>query len=975
MRSHKNTGGRVSSLAALLVAWTGIAEADVVLDGSLGGSGALAGPDFVIDAVDGRTIGTNLFHSFSEFNLTSSQSATFTNSTPTPISNILGRITDTNPSSIDGRIASTIPGANVFLMNPNGFLFGPKATLDVKGAFHATTADYIGLADGTRFNAAPSAADALLTTAPPTAFGFLSQNPAPIALDASVLTVPAGETLSLIGGDLETFAATGAVYLVAPGGRINVASVASPGEVVPNMDGEPTDLGVDSFDRLGTIALANTLISTDGDGGGTVLIRGGQLTLAGNLGTAVNASVNGPVGGPLVGEPGAGIDVYVSGDMVIQLGILRTNVFPDVPVDSGGVRVRADSLEIVGPSSIFTGTAFNSISGNAGDITITTNSLLLRNGGQIQASKGGSGDGGTITVNTGNLELRDNGYIYSNAYAGGGKGGDIVVNAKSVLLSNPASFFTGITAQTSGGTGQGGNVQVTTDSLRLLGGGVTEVSASTSGAGDAGDLSVTVSGELFMSGSADNPFATGIFTNTWGAGNAGDLVITAGNLSLVDHARAQAGTFGSGNAGTFTVRTGRLELREGSSIGASAVFGTGSGGNLKVTATDVMVVGIDASLDPANVDFTGFSTATNEGAGGNMLLVANNLQVSNKGQLTALSEGNGAAGNIDIELTGALLVTDGGQINSSALGAGHGGNISVAARDVTISGRSPLGVSFDSAIGSQTNGPGNAGDVAVMARHLEVGDWGLVTTDTTGAGAGGNIRVTTETLSLVGGSISAASTATGIAGNIDLEVSTTFESVKGIVSASANQADGGNITVSANKMVYLTDSSIETAVQGGAGAGGNITIDPQFVILKNSHISANAFGGPGGNISIRAGSFIATPDSSITASSVQDIVGTIVVESPENDIAGSISQLPQSFLDAGALLPEVCSARHAGEQSSFVVARHGGLAINPDGYIPTFRPTGAVADVHDNAPMNRMDGTSGPARRHTEVALASWGCR
>jgi filamentous hemagglutinin family protein len=150
-----------------------LSQADVVLDGTMGGSGALAGPNFTIDTLNGRTIGTNLFHSFSEFNLTSSQSATFTNTTAAVISNVLGRITDTNASSIDGRIASTIPDANLFLMNPHGMMFGPNATLDVQGAFHATTADYIGLADGTRFNAIPSGADALLTTAAPSAFGFL----------------------------------------------------------------------------------------------------------------------------------------------------------------------------------------------------------------------------------------------------------------------------------------------------------------------------------------------------------------------------------------------------------------------------------------------------------------------------------------------------------------------------------------------------------------------------------------------------------------------------------------------------------------------------------------------------------------------------------------------------------------------------------------------------------------------------------
>ena len=151
MPAHWRGGRYKRQLAASCVclAISSASVADVVLDGSLGPAGPLTGPDFAIDATVGKTVGTNLFHSFSEFNLTSSQSATFTNSTPATINNVLARITDVNASSIDGRIASTIPGANLFLMNPNGIVFGPNATLDVQGAFHATTADYIGLADGT----------------------------------------------------------------------------------------------------------------------------------------------------------------------------------------------------------------------------------------------------------------------------------------------------------------------------------------------------------------------------------------------------------------------------------------------------------------------------------------------------------------------------------------------------------------------------------------------------------------------------------------------------------------------------------------------------------------------------------------------------------------------------------------------------------------------------------------------------------
>jgi len=71
-----------------------------------------------------------------------------------PTSNILGRVTGGNISNIFGTIQTTGFGsANLFLMNPAGIMFGPNAQLQVDGAFHATTADYIALADGTKFNA------------------------------------------------------------------------------------------------------------------------------------------------------------------------------------------------------------------------------------------------------------------------------------------------------------------------------------------------------------------------------------------------------------------------------------------------------------------------------------------------------------------------------------------------------------------------------------------------------------------------------------------------------------------------------------------------------------------------------------------------------------------------------------------------------------------------------------------------------
>src|SRR5512145_107188 len=211
----------------------------ITSDGTLGTTVAQSGNLYNING--GTIKGTNQFHSFSQFNVGTGDIASFNG--PDTIQNILSRVTGGTRSEIDGTLRSTISGANLYLLNPSGILFGPNAQLDVSGSFHATTADYIGLADGTRFNAVPSSADNLLTTAPPAAFGFLTSNPAPIDVQTfafdevtgllKTLQVPAGKTLSFVGGPINLDAAPGAEaggFLFAPGGRINLVSVASPGD-------------------------------------------------------------------------------------------------------------------------------------------------------------------------------------------------------------------------------------------------------------------------------------------------------------------------------------------------------------------------------------------------------------------------------------------------------------------------------------------------------------------------------------------------------------------------------------------------------------------------------------------------------------------------------------------------------------------------------------------------------------------------
>src|SRR5207237_7950615 len=134
-------------------------------------------------------------------------------------------------SLIDGPLNSSIPGANFWFINPNGIIFGSNAVLPTTGSFHASTADYIKLSDGNTFAATP-ASNEVLTVAPPSAFAFRSANPAGIQVGNAtrVLQVPTGRTLSLVGGTIDVGIGNTQGFLLAPVGRLNLVSVASPGE-------------------------------------------------------------------------------------------------------------------------------------------------------------------------------------------------------------------------------------------------------------------------------------------------------------------------------------------------------------------------------------------------------------------------------------------------------------------------------------------------------------------------------------------------------------------------------------------------------------------------------------------------------------------------------------------------------------------------------------------------------------------------
>jgi filamentous hemagglutinin family protein len=150
--SRESRRRRLSLLSGLGLLWAllALSQAQITLDGSLGPRGPLTGPNYRIPADVGQIRGGNLFHSFGAFHVPARGSATFTG--PATIANTLSRVTGGQPSAIDGVLRSEIAGANFYLLNPSGVLFGPQARLEVSGSFHVSTADVLRLADGTTFS-------------------------------------------------------------------------------------------------------------------------------------------------------------------------------------------------------------------------------------------------------------------------------------------------------------------------------------------------------------------------------------------------------------------------------------------------------------------------------------------------------------------------------------------------------------------------------------------------------------------------------------------------------------------------------------------------------------------------------------------------------------------------------------------------------------------------------------------------------
>jgi large exoprotein involved in heme utilization and adhesion len=629
-----------------------------------------------------------------------------------------------------------------------------------------------------------------------------------------------------------------------------------------------------------------------GGNAGTIVVDADRMTLT--AGAAIDSDTRGAGRGGSVSLRG--------GSLVMGGAFINTTTRGDMAGGSIDIHL-TDALDMRNAGAILAAT-FGA--GRGGDITVGVGNLTLTGGAEINGTTRGPGPGGDITVTAHNsLSIFGRSSVPSLSLSGlvtnafeDGPAGRIVVATPTLQMDD------GVIQAMTLGKGRAGEIQINVGSLTLTGGALissssgatslaTEVLPSATGQG--GNVVITATDFVTISGRGDG-FPSSVLTETSGSGNAGHITLSTPILTM-DDGRISSATAGDGRAGDVMLHVGRLTLAGGAQIASASgseagAVGSGQGGGVTITADDTIAISGRLS--------TIASTTFGSGDAGNISLTASTLRMDNEGTIKAGGAG-GRAGDIRIGAANIIL-TGGAAIATSTTGAGPGGNVIVTAADLlSISGQDADGVG--SGIASGTLGSGVGGNIVLQAQRLELNNGGLISVLSLGAGD---------------------------AGNIVLQAGKTFRSRHGVVSAEAEKADGGNIQLTVGSRVELRNSQITATVGTGVGKGGNITIDPQFVVMQGSQVRADAFGGPGGNVRIVAGVFLADPPSRVSASSALNIPGTVDIQAPVTNISGAIAPLPQEFASTAELLRDRCAGRlREGRMSRLVLGGRDGVPSEP----------------------------------------------
>lgn len=625
----------------------------IIPDNTLGAEASIVNPDGGDNLIQGGAIrGNALFHSFADFNVTTSQQVYFAN--PTGIDNILSRVTGLNPSQIDGLIGVS-GNANLFLINPNGVIFGPEARLDVSGSFLASTSDRFEFTDGTEFRATNPNAAPLVSVNIPLGLQLGLDAPAALVNEADLAV---GEDLTLVAASV-----TSPGQLSAPNGTVNVLGTV--GDVqIQSVTAESAQLTAST-----NLILEASYLATDAD-----------LTLTAGQTVRIRDTIETPF------LAIAGGNLHIQGDQ--EIDILALN-HPQTPFQSGGNLTLMSDGPISGDAHFYSGMGFMvlDLAGNPGSYISYYDPIISVNGDVLF----GDYTGVALKVEATGSIVADGNITITGAdttLVADGSGSDVdllasqpalILRAGLTMLENaPTTLPTTVDTTVFNPTVSGlvpGSIQVVGNIdtpggpiiLAALGEILATGDISTFTEGDTGDITIQAGSDV----------AVNNITSDASFGDTGDISLTSdsGSITITGNIVAET-TDGTGTTGDVTLRaTDKVSI-----VGGSVFITVNDGGvtgDLRINTNSLVVQ--DAALLVSNPI----------ASAGSIQITAGEVILDN-GQLGTLTQqsADGNSGNIGINLTSdtetnILTLRDDSQITANNLdAAGSGGKITITANAI-----------------------------------------------------------------------------------------------------------------------------------------------------------------------------------------------------------------------------------------------------------------------------------------------------
>jgi hypothetical protein len=429
-------------------------------------------------------------------------------------------------------------------------------------------------------------------------------------------------------------------------------------------------------------------------------------------------------------------------------------------------------------------------------------------------------------------------------------------------------------------------------------------------------------------------------SNEGASGNAGYITIEGSGINLTAAtilSDSNAGAADVGAAGEITIMGDTLDMSESTISTESNATSTGLPASIRID----LAQSVDADLSIFSADTRGDSAAGDititapqimmsdttllsgtifgaTGDAGSVFLDGINVTLSGSSILSDTLESTGNGGLIQIIATGQAML-EGSRMITNTDGIGNAGNIFIDGSVINIDGSEIASAARLSDSVTATPLTGNAGTVVLNAGFsVDLFGESEVTTSTAGAGIAGDVIINTDALNITNSTLSSESTGSANSGQLVFNLGTRLLMDQSTLTTNSLSSQGGDIIVTtAGSEILLTGSEIKASA-GSLGNGGNIILESDLLIMEHSDVLAEAQAGNGGFINI-LGRLLEDGTSRSVLTVVQDFhsrisadsdagnSGTVLIEAPNSDIAGSIASQNADTLNVPRLASNRCN--------------------------------------------------------------------